>query len=122
MLLDNLVREQEALEAAETTITETLAWLRERNERPMGEWSLTERYRTNETLLEYEAECDALAAARQETVQNKRMVVARTDSRLFNEYLYESLSVSHPVLADLATLGGLLREARWRVERALVWA
>lgn len=118
MLLDDLEREADALQTAETAIVEIRDWLREHNTRPMTEWSLTERYRTYETLCEYEAECDAWA--RQETLQTKRVTMQRTDSRLFNEYLYESLEATHPVLADLATLGGLLKEARHRLEVALI--
>lgn len=120
VLLDDLDREAEALETAETTITEIRDWLREHNARPLTEWSLTERYRTHERLCEYEAECDALAGARQETLQTKRVTARRADSRLFNAYCYDSLGVGHPVLADLATLGELLREARQRLEGALM--
>ena len=120
MLLDDLDREQAALETAETTITEMLDWLHERNAQPMCEWSLTERYRIHETLCQYESHCDAVARERQETVHVHRVTARQADSQLFTRYLYESLSVTYPVLADLATLESLLREARQRLERTLV--
>lgn len=126
MLLDDLDQERAALDTAKTAITEIRDWLREQNECSLDEWSLTERYRLHERLGEYEAECDAIAAARQERVQDRRITagagtgVGRADSRLFNAYLYESLPVTYPVLADLATLGSVLADARQRLERTLV--
>lgn len=120
MLLDDLDRKQAALETAETTITKIHEWLRERNAQPMGEWSLTERYQLHETLEAHESHCDTVAAARQERIRSHRATTARTDDRLFNAYLYGSLSVTFPILADLATLGDLLKEARQRLEETLV--
>jgi hypothetical protein len=122
ILLDDFDQEREALETAETTITELMDWLRAHNERSLNEWSLTERYQLYETLEAHESHCDAVAAARQERVRNYRTTTARADDRLFNAYLYESLSVAYPILADLATLGDLLREGRQRLEDTLVWA
>jgi hypothetical protein len=124
MLLDDLEREREALETAATTITD----IRDQNEQPMGEWSLSERYRIHATLCGYEAECDTVARARQETVQTYRVRAEQTrvgtdagaDSPLFIVHCYQSLPVTYPVLADLATLGELLREARGHLERTLV--
>jgi hypothetical protein len=124
ILLDDLDQEREALDTAETTITELMDWLRAHNERSLNEWSLTERYRLYETLEAHESHCDTVAAARQERVRSRRTTsgTPRADDRLFNAYLYESLSVAYPILADLATLGNLLREARQRLEETLVWA
>ena len=120
MLLDDLDREQAVLETVESTITEIHDWLRERNAQPMHKVGLTERYRIHKTLCQYESHCNAVARARQETVHIHRVTARQADSRLFNAYLYGSLGVTYPVLADLATLGSLLREARQSLERTLV--
>ena len=120
MLLDDLEQEREALDTAETTITEIIEWLRAHTTQPMDAWSLTERYQLYETLEAHESHCNAVAAARQQRVRNHRTTAARADDRLFNAYLYESLSVAYPILADLATLGDLLREARGRLEGTLI--
>ena len=60
-----------------------------------------------------------MAGARQENSADPPSDNGAAVNQLFNEYIYQSLSVTYPVLADLATLKGLLRETRQCLERTL---
>lgn len=64
--------------------------------------------RTRKELL---SRCDEIAQSRQEALQTDHV----TGNHRFNlesahEYLYESMAVTHPVLADVALLGEFIRD------------
>ena len=104
---------RDALEAVDSTLTEM-------NQRPLTAWSTGEIISTYERLSEFQTQCDDLAAERQAELRSQRIPgPSHTDEEL-NEYLYESLSVTYPVLADLAELSSLIHTARQRLEQVLI--
>lgn len=74
-----------------------------------------------ERLCELCGRCEALVADRQETLRAPRAGGRwRTDEDLsLNEYLYDALDVTYPVLADASDAAATLRRERRRIERAL---
>lgn len=67
--------------------------------------------------------CEELVADRQETLRSPRAGGrwGRNDASL-NEYLYASLDVTYPVLADASDAAATIRRERRRIERALTHA
>jgi hypothetical protein len=103
----------DTLEAVNSTLTEM-------NQRPLTAWSTDEIISTYERLSELQTQCDDLAAERQAELRSQRIPgPSHTDEEL-NKYLYKPLSVTYPVLADLAELSSLLHTARQRLEQALI--
>ena len=90
------------------------------NQQPLGAWSSTELRATDERLADFEAQCDDLAANRQAELRSQRIPGPSSTDEDLNEYLYESLPVTYPVLADLAGFRSLLVTARQHLERALI--
>lgn len=70
-------------------------------------------------LHKRQQECDQLAADRQDTLREQRIPGTHHVDLEFIQYLYESLSVTYPVLADIASPAETLRIAQHGVERAL---
>jgi hypothetical protein len=110
---DNLQHARETLEALQTTLNEM-------NQRPIAVWSTNEIISTYERLADLETQCDELAAERQTELRSQRIPGPNPTDEELNEYLYESLSVTHPVLADLAEFDSLLHTARQHLEQALI--
>lgn len=72
-------------------------------------------------LCELSGRCEALVTERQETLRAPRAGGRwRTDETLsLNDYLYDTLDVTYPVLADASDAAATLREQRRHIERAL---
>jgi len=83
--------------------------------------SFTSLRDTRDDLCELCGHCEALVADRQETLRAPRAGGRwRTDEDLsLNEYLYDALDVTYPVLADASDAAATLREQRRQIERAL---
>jgi hypothetical protein len=119
-LLSALDHEADNLQHARDTLTEMNTTLTEMNQRPLGAWSPTELRSTDERLADFEAQCDDLATDRQAELRSQRIPGPNRADEELNEYLYRSLSVTYPVLADLAEFRSLLATARQHLERALI--
>ena len=110
---DSLQHTRETLEALHTTLNEM-------NQRPLAVWSTNDIISTYERLADLETKCDELAAERQAELRSQRIPGPNPTDEELNEYLYESLPVTHPVLADLAEFDSLLHAARQHLEQALI--
>jgi uncharacterized phage infection (PIP) family protein YhgE len=110
---DNLQHARDTLEALHTTLDEM-------NQQPIAVWSTNDIISTYERLADLETECDELAAERQAELHSQRIPGPSPADEELNEYLYESLPVTYPVLADLAEFDSLLHTARQHLEQALI--
>jgi Fe-S-cluster formation regulator IscX/YfhJ len=119
-LLNALDREADDLQQVHDTLEAMNKALTEMNQRPLANWSTSELISAHERLSEFQTQCDDLAAERQAKLRSQRIPGPRHTDEKLNEYLYESLPVTYPVLADLAELSTLLNTARQRLERALI--
>jgi hypothetical protein len=119
-VLDALDREAESLQHARDTLEELTTTLAELNQQPITAWTTNEIVATHERLAEFETQCDQLAADRQAELRSQRIRDPKHTDEEFNEYLYESLSVTYPVLADLTEFTSLLHTARQHLEQAVI--
>jgi hypothetical protein len=119
-VLDALDREAENLQHTRDTLEELNTTLTELNQRPLTAWSKEELTAGSERLADLEAQCDELAAQRQSQLHSQRIRGPKHTDEELNEYLYESLPVTYPVLADIAEFTSHLCTARQRLEQALI--
>ena len=119
-LFGALEQEADSLHQAYDTLEEIETALDEMNQRPIPAWSIEELTTDYERLRNFERQCEELAAERQAQLHSQRVRGPKQADEDFNEYLYESLSVTYPVLADTAACSSLLRTAQRRLEQALV--
>jgi DNA repair exonuclease SbcCD ATPase subunit len=119
-LLDALDREAESLQQVHDTLEAMNTALTELNQRPIAAWSEGELTAGYERLADLEAQCDDLAAERQEELRSQRIRGPKHADEELNEYLYDSLPVTYPILADLAGFTSLLHTARQHLEQALI--
>lgn len=119
-LLNPLNREAESIQRIRTLFGEMSTTLAEMNRQPLTDWSQHEIYSGYDRLQEFETQCDELAADRQAELRSQRVQDAKHYGENFNEYLYKSLSVTYPVLADIAEIKSLLQTARRSLERVLI--
>lgn len=117
--LDSLSKETENLRSMDKTITEIGTNLDTLNARTLETWTRTDLTESCEQILAAEEQCEELAATRQAILQNSRSPGPTPSDLNFNEYLYESLPVTYPVLSDLANLTNTLKTEQSRVERAI---
>ena len=118
-LLSALNREDDNLQHARDTLDEMNTTLTEMNQRPITAWATNEIISTYERLSEFETQCDELAAERQTELHSQRIPGPNHADEELNEFLYESLPVTYPVLVDLAEFNSLLHTARQHLEQAL---
>jgi hypothetical protein len=118
-LLNALDREAKSLQQARDTLEELNTTLTELNQQPVTAWTTNEIVAIHERLADFEAQCDQLAADRQVELRSQRIRGPKHTDEEFNEYLYEPLSVTYPVLADLAEFTSLLHTARRYLEPSL---
>ena len=118
--LTELKTETNALETADeqlTTLGESLNCLLDT--RSLNSWSQSELTNGLSKLHTTEQECEELSADRQATLQTSRLPsFQRVDFR-FEEYLYQSLSVTYPILADISSLLQTLDSLKSDVSHAL---
>jgi 6-pyruvoyl-tetrahydropterin synthase len=118
-MLDELDHEAKRLQNARDTLEELNTTLTELNQQPVTAWATGEIIATHNRLDEFESQCNQLAANRQAELHNQRIAGRKITDEGFNEYLYESLPVTYPVLADLAEFSSLLHTARQQLEQRL---
>jgi protein subunit release factor A len=119
-LLNTLDREADTLQHAREELTEMNTALTEMNQHPLEAWSTTELRSVDERLADFETHCENLAAERQAELRSQRIPGPHHGDEDLNEYLYKSLPVTYPVLADLAEFTSLLITARQHLERAFI--
>lgn len=125
-LVDAIDEELDAIETAETRLTEIDQRRRRLDEHLDGisdEKATGARIDVWERLGELESACEEVAADRQQRVQDPPMSVnigGDDGSPGFYEYLYAPLeSVTHPVLAEIAELADRIRADRDRLARRI---
>lgn len=86
--------------------------------------SFTSLRETRDRLCALSRRCEDLVAERQESLRAPRAGGRwkRDESASLNEYLYDALDVTYPVLADASDAAATLRDERRRIERALTRA
>lgn len=119
-LLQGLENEHNALQSADEALTELGADLDDvLSAHSFQTWPDEELATVRKDLHTRERECDRLAADRQTTLHEQRIPSTHHIDLEFTEYLYRSLPVTFPVLADIASLTETLRTARQNVDHAL---
>lgn len=119
--LSLLDEEATALDEAVTTLEEIGDTVTTLNTHTLAEWPSTELADMQNQTETLEHRCDKLAHDRQLTLQTPQHNLAsrRFEGREFRKYLYASVAVTYPILADIALLGGSVQTTRQRLERAL---
>lgn len=119
-LLAALDREEAALADAEAVVADADATLREMNERPLSDRSFDDLARAYERLGDLEGDVEAVVVDRQGALNEDFAVGSRaTGGHAFHEYLYQSLPVTYPVLADATALLSRVDRAKDAVARSL---
>ncbi len=116
LLLRALDRELESLSTATETLTEVEESLSEIESRPQIERSFEWLSSSWDRLRALRAECSSLVEWRQEAIHSETLARGPRGRSSLHSYLYQSLPVNHPVLADTATTLDRLE----RVERGVV--
>lgn len=111
------------LDDEETALNEAAASLKEIGNRVLeldmqSSMKLTNIQNQIKTL---ENRCDDLAQARQTTIQTAQHGPSSRwfENEEFHQYLYASLDIVHPVLADIAILGEFIQTTRQQLEDVL---
>lgn len=116
-ILDVFNDEEKSLQQARNTLEELATTVLELNQQPVTEWTTNEIIATHDRLDEFESECDQLATDRQAELHSHRIASQEVNDEGLNEYLYESLPVTYPVLADIGEFSTLLHTARQQLEQ-----
>ncbi|WP_331235870.1 DUF7260 family protein [Natronorarus salvus] len=116
LLLRALDRELDSLSAADETLTEVEESLSEIESRPEITRSFEWLTASWDRLRELRSECDRLVERRQEEIHEEAIARGPRGRSSLHDYLYQSLPVSHPVLADAAATLDRLD----RIERGVV--
>ena len=82
-------------------------------------WSSQELLASRQQVRASERECEELAADRQSTLRGQRITAVQHIDLEFTDYLYRSLSVAYPVLADITNLAETLRSTRSQIDDEL---
>lgn len=118
--LDVLSREADALEDAHDALEDVDATLERLDERPLPERSYDDLEATWHQLCDLERRLETLLGNRQERLRSTAGGGLRfADSLAMYAYLYQPLSVGHPVLADGTRLLEDVTTAKRRVARSL---
>lgn len=112
-LLDALDREADALDRAAAALSDVGAALEDLNRRPLSDLSFDDLSAAYDRLGSLESEAESVLADRQRALHEDFDVGTRPSrSHAFHEYLYQSLPVTYPVLADATTLVDRIRRAK----------
>lgn len=119
-LLEQLDSEREALEEAESTLRHCRRSADRIEEASLEDCTFDE-LRAERRLLEDRREAaEALLEDRQETIQTReRETGTRPDGPSFEQYLYEPIDATYPVLSEATSLVERIESARRHVERVL---
>ncbi|WP_379828689.1 DUF7260 family protein [Haloplanus litoreus] len=113
-----LDREDTSLARTAADLSEVRSDLEALDDPPLSDRSFDDLRALWESVRDVEARIEGIGMRRQETIRGYRKELPGVPTDLV-EYLYADLSVTHPVLAAVATLGDETRRARRRVERRL---
>lgn len=116
--LGQLDREARELSEGRRTVVDIETTLSRLNEIPIDQRSFPELLDLWERLEDLEGRCRDLLVARQRAIQRQRADMNRSGPTI-QEYLYDSLPVTYPVLAAGTTLTEHVRTARSRVASAV---
>ena len=118
--LEKLDAESNALETADASLRNVARRLGSWDARPLSEYSFEELVETHERLDKLEEHCERIATERQRALLDGEWSCPNpSTSSGLQAYLYRDLSVTYPVLADVAAQCRLLRRAQSRVRRML---
>lgn len=117
-----LDREDTALETAAVTVDEITAWIEAANETPLTDFGFEELQRRHQALAAHRDRCEDLTIERQGFLREttSRNVEAGVRHRNLVHYLYEGLSIDHPVLASSAHLDATCATCQRVIRRHLV--
>lgn len=119
--LNLLDAEQDDLEGALATITDLHQAVEEFNSEPVSTRSTPSLQDWYDRFTTLQERCDRVAVERQDTFRHRsRRGLPFIDAEQLATYLYQSLPVDHPVLADIVDLTRLVRTNRSHVERELI--
>ena len=82
-------------------------------------WSSEELLASRQQVRAGERKCEKLVADRQSTLHGQRIPAVQHIDLEFTTYLYQSLSVTYPVLADITNLAETLRLTRSQIDNTL---
>lgn len=116
--ISTLESEAESLSEAASVIDEIDAERESLAEAPLPSRSYEQLVDNWHRLGQLSDRCGALAAERQQRLRELSASLPPGGGKL-HEYLYDDLSVSHPVLADAASLSEAIEELRGRVLKSL---
>lgn len=121
---DTLAREADALEAAADTYTGALERVDALDDEPLPERAYADIAEAWHCVRHLERECEATLAKRQDQIQDTAVDppsggTRTTTATVLPEYLYQSVDVTYPILADGTTVLQTLRRARSRTFTAL---
>lgn len=121
--LSTLDQEQEALTTARTTLTKLEEEVTAALTQPLTDFSIDELLTLHDRLRDYEQQCEAVLKdrQRQRTDGHATLTGAGSSYTDLQTYLYRSLSVTYPVLADGSTLQERLQTTRHRMTTELAW-
>ena len=119
-LLQGLTSEYSALKTADEKLTRLGTNLDGIvGTRSFDSWTDGELVSANERLRSRRQECEQLLTDRQAILSEQRVPSTHRIDHEFSEYLYESLSVTYPIVSDTTSLIDTLLTVRQSVERAL---
>jgi hypothetical protein len=119
-LLDQLDTEAEALDDADGTLEQCRRTADRIADAPLERYAFDELAAEWRLLEDRREAADTLLSDRQETIQERdRENGTRRRGPSFEEYLYDPMDVTHPVLAAGTSVLDRLEEARRQVARAL---
>jgi hypothetical protein len=117
--LQILSRETESLRSADDRIATIGSDLDTLAADSLETWTTAELAESRDQVCAAEDRCEEVATARQSTLQTSRIPGPTPHDIDLNEYLYQSLAITYPVLADLAEMAETLHTERFRVNCAL---
>jgi hypothetical protein len=118
--LSALEDEASALQAADERLTDLGSGFTDLlTARSLEAWSSKELLASRQQVRAGERKCEELAADRQSTLRSQRVPAVQHIDLEFTIYLYHSLSITYPVLADITDLAETLRSTRSQIDDAL---
>ena len=119
-LLGQLEGEAEALDDAERELAKVRRSAHRVEQAPLEQYDFDQLAAEWHLLSDRERECEAVVTERQESIRARERETRRVNSGpTFEEYLYDPLEVTYPVLATGTELLDRVRDARTRVENVL---
>lgn len=117
-----LDREEAHLDEVGGIVEDITAWIAEANETPLTDLGFDSLQHRHETLASHRDRCDELAHQRQEFRKQttKDGLDAGIGHKRLIRYLYEALTVDHPVLATVVRLEEICKECQRTVRSHLV--